>query len=367
MDKNKVGMDQLSLMYLLLIAGGKFLAFPSILANDVGHDSWLVLCFSFLWDAICLCFLLWAIKINKERRLDIGQILNVTVSKVVAKVIFVIFFVIFISRTIILMSSCYKTFSVTFDVKTNWIFFALPIVGVSALTLHLGFNSVARACQICFAVIMIAVVALVVSSAAQTQLTSLLPIGEAGWGKILETSITRSFWFSDYIFVYFVLENIKVKKYVFAPMMTSFAIGAVITVLMSAVFMAIFGSYAKDFDLAMSKIGIFSMASTTNGRWDWLTLSVWLASVFIKIVVFLYCAYKCVEKIFELPSARINWLIAAFIGIFLLLPMFVSVDTLLNGFIKWCFVPFVAVQFLLPLCMPLLTKRAVSKTEVSNE
>lgn len=367
MDKNRVSMDQLSLMYLLLIAGGKFLAFPSILAKDVGHDSWLVLCFSFLWDAICLCFLLWAIKINKTKQLDIGKILNLTVSKVVAKIIFIIFFVIFISRTIILMSSCYKTFSVTFDVKTNWIVFALPIMGVVALTLHLGFNSMARACQICFAVIIIAVVALIISSFAQVQLSALLPIGEAGWGKIIETSITRSFWFTDYIFVYFVLDSIKVKKYVFTPMMTSFAIGVIITVSMSVVFVTIFGSYAKDFDLAMSKIGIFSMASTTNGRWDWLTLSVWLVSIFIKIVVFLYCAYKCIEKIFELPAARPNWLIAAFIGILLLLPMFVSADTLLDDFIKWCLVPFIIVQFALPLCMPLLTKVAISKTEVPNE
>jgi len=63
MDRNRVSMDQLALLYLLMIAGGKFLSFPSILAQDVGHDSWLVLCFSFLWDAICLGFLLWAISI----------------------------------------------------------------------------------------------------------------------------------------------------------------------------------------------------------------------------------------------------------------------------------------------------------------
>lgn len=368
MDRNRVSVNQVALLYLLMIAGGKFLAFPSILAKDVGHDSWLVLCFSFVWDAICLSFVLWAIKINRTKQMDIGTILNKSVSRFVAKPIFVIFFVIFIVRIIILLSSCYKTFSVTFDVKTNWIFFILPVIGVGMLVIFLGFTSISRTSQIFMAIIILAVIALMISSLSQTQFSYLLPIGEAGWGKILETSYTRSFWFSDYIFIYFVMDSLKIKKRLFTPVLTAFAVGAVLTIIMNAVFVAMYGSLAPNFDLAMSKIGIFSMASTTNGRWDWLTLSIWLMSVFIKIVVFFFCAYKCVEKIFELPAAKPNWLIGAFISILLLLPMFISVDFLLNDFIKWGLIPFTVVQFALPLAMPLLTRVAAKKTEVqSNE
>lgn len=47
MEKNQVGINQLALMYLLSIAGGKFLNLPSILAKDVGHDSWLTLLLGF--------------------------------------------------------------------------------------------------------------------------------------------------------------------------------------------------------------------------------------------------------------------------------------------------------------------------------
>ena len=76
MDKNRIGINQLALLYLLSIAGGKFLTLPSILAKDVGHDSWLVLLFSFLWDAICLVFLLFAVRLNQEKQLDISAILD---------------------------------------------------------------------------------------------------------------------------------------------------------------------------------------------------------------------------------------------------------------------------------------------------
>ena len=60
MNKNQVTVGQFSLLFLLVISGSKFLSLPSILAEDVGHDSWLVICVAFLWDGICLAFLGWA-------------------------------------------------------------------------------------------------------------------------------------------------------------------------------------------------------------------------------------------------------------------------------------------------------------------
>ena len=177
MTKDRISISQLSLLYLLLIAGGKFLKLPSILAQDVGHDSWITIAFSFLWDAVCLVFLLWAIKINRESKLDISAVLNNTITKAGAKIVLAIFFVIFIVRTNILLASCYKMFAVTFDVSTNWVVFVLPIVALSVLALKLGFNSIARASQLLFGVIFLCVVVLVIPPVTRADMGSLLPVG----------------------------------------------------------------------------------------------------------------------------------------------------------------------------------------------
>lgn len=367
MDKNRVNVDQLALLYLLVIAGGKFLSLPSLLASDVGHDSWLAMCFSFLWDGVCLCFLLWAIKLNRQANMDVSAILDKSVGKVVGKIILVIFFVIFILRVNILLTSCYHMFSITFDVSTNWLVYLLPVVAVSFFALQRGFNAVSRASQVFFGLIMISIIALLVSPLMEVEFSDLLPVGEAGWGKIIETSFARSFWFSDYLFVFFVMDGIKIKKHVFAPMLTAFAVGAVLTVLLNAVFVALFGSFAPSFDMAMSKIGVFSAASTQNGRWDWLTLSIWLISVFIKIIVFIFCAYKCLEKLIDKNFTNVNWVLAIIITATLMLPMFVSTETLLSTVIVWGLIPFTVVQYLLPLLMPLFMTVALKKTEVKHE
>ncbi len=366
MDKNRVSVDQLSLMYLLLLMGGKFLSLPSILASDVGHDSWLAMAFSFMWDGVCLCMLLWAIKINRNAKMDIGAILDKSVSKPVAKVIFVIFFVIFVLRTNILLASTYKMFSVTFDVSTNWIVYLIPVGALAIFAIAKGFNAIARTAQLFFALVVISVIALLVSPLSEVKLTELLPVAEAGWGKVLWTSYFRSFWFSDYIFVYFVLDGIKIKKHVFAPMLTSFAVGALLAITLNAVFVAIFGHFAPDFDMAMSKIGVFSAASTTNGRWDWLTLSIWLVSVFLKMIVFIFCAYKCVEKIVGAHFVKVNWISISVVMLTLLLPLFVTAEDILNTVVKWGLIPFTLVQYVLPLLMPLFTKTAVFKSEATD-
>lgn len=369
MNRDKVTVGQFALLLLLVTSGSKFLSLPSILAGEVGHDSWLVLCVAFLWDGICLAFLGWAIKLNQSQHLSLDNILRCTLSPVVEKLLLLIFFVLFITRSIVLLNSCYRMFAVTFDVSTNWIMFVLPIVAVSFFAIARGFNCIARMGQLTCALIVLCIVALLFFTVKQTDFGALLPIAEAGWQNIVKTAFARSFWFADYIFVYFVMENLQIKKRVFTPIFASFALGVVLTVAMNAIFVALFGSIAPEIKLAMSKISVFSIAEITNGRWDWLTLSVWIMSVLVKIVIFVYCAYKCCEKMFNRHFTKPNLPTILVIALLLMLPLFVSADTLVQNVMSKLVVPFALVQYLLPISLPFLTALANKKygLEVQNE
>lgn len=359
--RHQVKISQISLLLMLVLTGGKFLSLPSILAEDVGHDSWLVVFVNFLADGICLCFLMWAIKLNKNK-IGFDDILNRTLSPIVSKVILLIFFVLFMTRVIVLLVNCYDTYAIIFDVNTNWVLFMLPIVSVAVFALCRGFNCVARAGQILFAPVILAIIAITITPVIKMQTSELLPIAEVGIGKILKTSLLRCHWFSDYVFIYFVMEDIKPQKRIFSPILISFGIGVVLTLLLNMVFVSLFGSLAQYKNIALVKIGLFSVSEATKGRWDWLTISVWICSVIVKIVIFTFCAYKCVERIFELHFSKVNWFVIGVIALLLLLPMFVSLNVFINTFMYWCVFPFAVVQYLLPLFMPLLTRLANNKT-----
>lgn len=362
MDKDRVTVGQLALMLMLVIAGGKFLGLPGVLAAEVGHDSWLVLCLGFLADALCLCFLLWAMRINRSACLSVDAVLDVTVGKAVSKAVLGIFFVVFTSRMIVLLGSCYKMFAVTFDVNTNWIFFALPVAAVSVFALWRGFTSVARVSQLLFMLVTLSVLAMVANPLIDSRWTELLPVAEAGWGKIALTAVKQGYWFSDYLFVYFLLDKVRQGKRLFSPVLSVFVVGAVITILTNIVFVTLYGSFAEHFDPAMSKLGVFSSGAGASGRWDWLTLSLWVTSVLLKITLFFYCAYKSLEKMFNLRHDKINPFAVCAIVATMMIPMAVSGKTFTGKFLAYAVAPFAVVQYALPLVFPLLTKIAVKKT-----
>ena len=359
LDKNKVYVSQIGVLLLLIMSGTKILIFPALIAKQVGHDSWLVMVLSFVYDLVCLTFVLWAVKLNKQN-LAFTDILHKTIGVVGSKVVLVIFFVLFVSRLISLLHSCYRLFAVTFDVNTKWVVFIIPLSLVSYFAAQRGFNSIARVGQLLVVIIVFSVLALVAFPLFQVNFSELLPIGEAGIDKIMEQSVTHSFWFSDYIFIYFLMDTIKVKKKIFSPVLCCFLLGAAISVVTNMVFVLLYGSLSPEAELAMIKIGLFSVSETTSGRWDWLTLSVWIISVVLKVVIFFFCANKCIEKLFGLHLSNTNGFVWLGITATLIVPLFVSVEEVLPTFIKWTIIPFALVQYLLPLLMPWWTK-------ISNE
>ncbi len=363
LDKNKVYISQIGILLLLIISGSKILIFPALLAKEVGHDSWLVMVFSFLYDFVCLVFVLWAIKLNKQN-MAFTDVLNKNIGVVGGKIVLLIFFVVFVARLISLLHSCYRMFAVTFDVNTNWVVFLLPLSLVSYFSAQRGFNSIARVGQLLVVIIVFSILALVAFPIFQVDFGQLLPIAEVGFDTIIEQSFTHCFWFSDYIFVYFVMDSIKVKGKVYLPVLRCFALGAVISIVTNMVFVLLYGSLSPDAELAMIKIGLFSVSETTSGRWDWLTLSVWIISVVLKIVIFFFCANKCVEKLLGLHSGNTNKWVWMGITAMLTIPLFLPIEDILLMFIRWATIPLFLVQYLLPLLMPWFTRNANKNTSV---
>ncbi len=361
MMKNDVKIQQIALILLLVIPGGKYLSLPAILSQQVRHDSWLVLIISFLFDAVALCFLLWAIKMNTEN-LSLNEILSRTIGKIGAKIVFAVFFVLFMSRVLLLLSSCYKLFAVTFTVKTNWPAFVIPIALVGFFIVSRGFQAIARTNQLLFVLVMLSVISIMVFPATKVDFAELMPVAEDGWGKVFKTALVNGFWFSDFVFMFFLLGDIRKEKKVFSPVLICFAIGASLAVVMNMVFILLYGDTAAFTDLAMSKISLFSLTESTNGRWDWLSLSIWVMSVFIKMYIFMFCAYKCVEYIIGTHESKFNIWIAVGITAVMFVPMFISAENILKKFIRYAYYPFAVLQYLLPLLLPLLVRIASRKT-----
>ena len=93
----------------------------------------------------------------------------------------------------------------------NTLFVALVAI-VCYVAICLGFNAIARTSQLLFPLMFLSVLTLLVFPATQVPISQLLPIGEAGVENIAQSAFSRSFWFGDYVVVYFLMEHVQPKN-----------------------------------------------------------------------------------------------------------------------------------------------------------
>ena len=333
------------------------MSLPAVLANVAGRDSWLSMALLFGADVICLFFLLWAVMLNKQGT-SFREILNAAVSPVIAKVFYVILAAFFALRLISLLGITIDLFSTTFTIKTNWLAYAIPLSLALIYVTSKGLTTVARIAELLFLFIMLSLAAMLLLAATKAEFTNILPFLSNGMDPVITASLNYSFWYSDALFILFAFDSFKPNKKVFLTIPVCFIIGALLTVGTDILFLSLFDELAPFSTNAMSKVSQFSIDLSTSGRLDWLTLSIWLMSLFIKASLMTFCLYRSMTAIFGASELKFNyWLTGlAFVPI-IILPMLITANDLLLKYIcndigkyfLW------VVQYFLPLAMPLFT------------
>ncbi len=356
---NNVNMRQLALILLVIIPGGKYLTLPSMLAKQIGTDGWIVISAMLLVDLVCLTFVCWAINLND--RYSLKDILYMTLGKFVTKIIFAVFALFLLARMVTLLTSTYQVFSASFAINTNWLGFYIPVFAVVVFVLSRGFNAIGRVNEVLFTLIVICVICMLVYPATNADWHELMPIMTSA-GKMFETMTNYSFWFTDYIFVYFLLADVKKQNNVLPVTLVCFVVGSAFAIFMNMVFGALYGNTAQYYNPAMSKVSQFAVLASISGRLDWLFLSVWMMSIFIKLCVLMFSAYRSICYLLEIIRPTVNWWVVAFIGAVGMSPLFLPVEQWLENALRVLKYPFAAVQYVLPLLMPLLVTVAHRKT-----
>lgn len=365
---NKVKTEQAALLLALIIPAGKMAKLPIVMARSAGRDYWISMLILFLLDYICLLFILWALKINKEGK-SLNEVLVDSVGKVVSKIVFIVFFVFFLLSAMSKMEACMRLMTDTFTMKANWVAYTLPVLGVMFFIVRKGMNNIARLSEMLFVVIGLAILWIAIFAAKDADFSNLKPILDDGLGPVAKTAFNGTLWFSDYLFLLFIMDKFRPNKNAFATMSLGFGAGAGITVFINVIYIGLFGQLTTMADSMISKVSQFSISMTSNGRLDWLAVSIWVLAFFIKVAVNFFCGYKCLSYIFGLGESKFhNWVPAVMFLPVVVVPLFIPAgDLILNkmnaDFHSAVFWP---VQFLLPLLLPLLVYVATRKEKAKT-
>lgn len=360
--KDDIKQGQLLMLMTVVISGGKFLSLPGIMAGHAGHDSWISMAILFAVDLICTMVMLFALGVSKG--LDINEIFTRSLTAFPAKALFVLYAVFFFARVTGGMLDMLELISSSLSVVTNWIAFALPTLAVITFMAVKGLRNIGRVTQIFFFFIFGSVLLILLLSMGHTDFGNLLPIMPDGPSKVFDCALNVNFWFSDGVFLLFMAGRVKTTKGFFAKTTGAFLVGAVATVCLDAVFLALFGNLAEYGTSALAKVSGFNITGSIYGRLDWVFVVLWMSSVIIKSTLFLWAAALSLGYVFGVSGQKSRLIIMSAMSVLMIvLPLFFPMAdvirlALCEGWGKY--VTAVA-QYLVPLLSPLLVRAANRK------
>ncbi|MEG1711108.1 MAG: GerAB/ArcD/ProY family transporter [Clostridia bacterium] len=364
-NKNEIKITQIAMIIVVIMAGSKFLNVLTLIAAEAKQDGWLTLLLIYAVDYIALFCMLYAIKIN-TKGLSLYEVLKSTIGIVATKIIFAMFFAYYMFRIMGLMTSVLNVFSATLTLKTNWLGFAIPIAIYIIVATKLGIKATARITELLGGAIILAAVLMITLSIKQTDLTELKPVLVNGFTPVFKAINDHTFWFADSLFIVFMIENVKGKKSFYLVPTVAFIVGVVMTIGLYAVFYGIFGPITWMIDGAIDKVSQFNVQLTSNGRLDWLALVFWLLSVFIKLAIMSFCAFKSFDSIF-IKSTKSPSIVAitVYCALIVILPILFPMEACIrflfrNGAGKYAAL---ILQYLVPFLLPFLTKYATKKSK----
>lgn len=172
---------------------------------------------------------------------------------------------------------------------------------------------------------------------------------------MLEGSLDGSFWFADSVFCCSFSKRSKRRKKDNVLLCVMLLIGILVTMALVVLYVALFGNASGINGIAITKVSQFNISNNSYGRLDWLSISIWMCSIFIKIIVLSFCAYSAIVWTVGYKKEKFNWWVfLSMVVPVIALPLFFEMETFIfnqvsKGFVKYILI---VVQYVLPICLP---------------
>jgi len=363
MIQNRIKNSQLALLLCIIVPAGKLLSLPHTAFMEGGRDTWLGMAIAFAIELFAVGMVLIGLKNNNDD-LTLKQILQNVIGKFLTSVLLILYAISFFAKFIFVLTDLKILYGEVFVLKSDWSFFTLTGLVVAWFLLSKGFNLIARLGQILFVPIMICLIAISIFSLNDCTFYKLLPIANDGIPKVLKSSLFMGFAFGDGAILLLLSGDVKNPDKKTGQVFLGFVVGAIATLFLCVIYIALFGELAYLGDIAIARISQFNFNTSAVGRLDWLFISGWAIAVYLLLFVYAYCFVKCVDmalfnKVDHTPrlKSRGFWVYVAFALLSVFLPLFVDVKKLVLDYFARGFVRYIdiflttVVAIFYPLCV----------------
>ncbi|GKX31054.1 spore germination protein YndE [Vallitalea longa] len=338
---------------------------PTITYKEAKQDGWISVLITTIFGFIVAYSVANLGNMYKDK--TIIQYSKDIIGKIPGKIIGFAYCIHFIYINAFILREFAELLAGAFMSKTPILFFVIGIILPSIYGVYKGLEVIIRINQIIFPIFMLSILAILAFSLKDTDFTRILPILDNGIEPIITGGYRNLLWFTEVVvlamFIPYINEQKKIKK----PITIALLIVGVLGAFINLIIVATFGANTEYLTYPYLSLTRYISVGFLE-RLDAIILFMWIAGVYMKIVVFHYCATLALGQWLNIKKFKI---LAIPIGILLVVLSYVLWDNLelLKYQIAYIFVtPFVIIQGVIPVLLYIiaLIRNKFNKKKVTS-
>ena len=292
-----VSSNQAGLLLAVFTVSLKLSALPALLFGLCGNDSYIACLIALTLDFIGTLIILKVMRDNPG--LTFFDLLQQTLSRVVAIIIYVLLFGFFFFKCIIALLELHDYYIATLFEELNPLYFLITISLLLLFLISKNFRAIGRTIEFCFWPLAIGVVFSLLFPISDMQIFNLLPIFEEGAYPLLHAVLRSSISFGDFALLIILMGHVDMTNKSKKRILTYFFIITSFVFNFFTVFIGCFGNISRTQSLALAELPLHNSTPATIGRLEWLTIIIWTIMLLLDAGILGLCCKKCLNHIFN--------------------------------------------------------------------
>lgn len=275
---------------------------PSFISAKLGRHGWLVFLMVGVVEIISLTLALFFIKKSKNR--TTYQICEKAGGKIFAKGVYILLGIYFLLNSLLPYEAVHDLFAnILFDFlswETYSLVFAITIFFIANRRLR----DVGRVGEIFYYAIVISFIILLSLGATTTNYQRILPLADINFVKIVDTCITYSLWFGDFLIVYAIVGRVKDGEKLGGKLTIAYGICIIILSFSYIIFYGLYEHLSPNQNSLISSISQFSLLNLEIGRIDWFFVLFFQIGTVIASGLYLHLASESFRQVIGIKNKK---------------------------------------------------------------
>lgn len=320
---------QIAFLFIAFLPVTKFMSMPKTAAELAGENLWIAILINILIDLASIIALLFADRFCGMTFYDLMESFGGTVFAKIILCLYFLFFLIkafpgLIETSVFVQNTLYETSPTAFSF--------VPFFITAFYLCSLKLRAIGRLSDVLWLFTLAGFVIVMSLSFESADYAALLPILKNG-KNVMKASAKISGWFSDSAYFLFMIGRFDKEKRSFSKIISGYSAAAVLILIFSAAFYAVFESLAPTELFPLAEISKFSSVINAVGRFDYLGIFMLILTAVPATALPVFFAARALKKVTGIKKTWITALVcilSEFVAVIIFKNYYKSISLFIN-------------------------------------